>query len=228
MGRSVDIELADMAGELGMSTRRLMAGVMNGRHEQIGTDDLVHGDKGDPLFFRLDRGRAYSLFGENLDRVESDMSTIEQMSTSSGDELPTETETPTVHRENEGPSPTATSASEASKTANVPQARSRSQEGPSQKKSALQEVGEAALMVGGIYAAGSFLVSLFSGGQSQDAGLSGRQKRDLLDEGYRGYYQGVEYNPYDPNTEKGRLYQKGWKQGQKGMREESLLNTRPA
>jgi len=82
MALSVDIELADMAREFGVSIRKLMAGIMNGTYDRIGDEDLVRGDKGDPLFFRIGRMRAYSLFGDDLDRVEKDLSTVEEMSTS--------------------------------------------------------------------------------------------------------------------------------------------------
>jgi hypothetical protein len=269
IGSSVDVELADMAKEFGVSTRKLMAGVMNDAYDQIGSDDLVHGDKGDPLFFRVDRGRAYALFGDDLDRVEQDMSTVENMSTSRGGEA-----APTV-RGNEGSrAPTATSVSAASKTANAPVGRSRPEvrepsttdsdvttttgkdarkngaspaktdRGPQggavqtgqketgvqkrenapaktgQETSTVAEVGKTALAVAGVYAGATALISLLSGGQGQNQqarGLSGRQKQDIFDQGYYGYYQGVEYNPYDPNTEAGRLYQEGWRQAQEEM-----------
>jgi hypothetical protein len=212
-GPSVDIELSDMASGMNVSLRDLMTGVLNGRYDRVTEDDLVHGDKGDPLFFRLDPDRAYSLFGEDLREVEQDMSTVENMSTSGGEEAD-----PTV-RSNEGSRPpTATSASAASKKANAPVARSRvNGREPSKGKSTVQEVGETVLAVGGIYAAGAVLLSLFSGGRAGNATLSGQQRRTLLDEGYRGYYEGVQYNPYDPNTEAGRLYQRGWRQAQEEM-----------
>jgi hypothetical protein len=88
-----------MASGMNVSLRDLMTGVLNGRYDRVTEDDLVHGDKGDPLFFRLDPDRAYSLFGEDLREVEQDMSTVENMSTSGGEEAD-----PTV-RSNEGSRP---------------------------------------------------------------------------------------------------------------------------
>ena len=81
--QEVDIELADMADQLGVTLRRLMAGLQTGRFsEHITEDDLVYSDKGDPLFFRIERSRGYAICGEDLPDVEKDMSTVERMSTS--------------------------------------------------------------------------------------------------------------------------------------------------
>ncbi len=80
--QEVDIELADMADQLGVTLRRLMAGLRAGRFaEHVTEDDLVYSDKGDPLFFRIERSRGYAICGEDLPDVEQDMSTVERMST---------------------------------------------------------------------------------------------------------------------------------------------------
>jgi|APHM01.1.fsa_nt_gi hypothetical protein len=81
--REVDIELADMANQLGVTLRRLMVGLQTGRFsEHVTEDDLVYSDKGDPLFFRVERSRGYAICGQDLPDVEKDMSTVERMSTS--------------------------------------------------------------------------------------------------------------------------------------------------
>jgi hypothetical protein len=73
--------MQDMADQLGVSLRDLMAGIMTGRFsEHVTEDDIVHGDKGDPLFFRLDQNRAFGICGSDLPEVEKDMSTVEEMS----------------------------------------------------------------------------------------------------------------------------------------------------
>ncbi len=81
--QEVDIELADMADQLGVTLRWLMAGLQTGRFsEHVTEDDLVYSDKGDPLFFRVERSRGYAICGKDLPDVEKDMSTVERMSTS--------------------------------------------------------------------------------------------------------------------------------------------------
>jgi hypothetical protein len=81
----VDIELADMADQIGVSLRRLMAGLRNGQFsEHVTEDDLIYGDKGDPLFFRIGQTRALGICGTDLPSVRKDMSTIEKMGPSTG------------------------------------------------------------------------------------------------------------------------------------------------
>jgi hypothetical protein len=101
----------------------------------------------------------------------------------------------------------------------------------SQETSTLADVGKTALAVAGVYAGATALVSLLSGGQDQNQqarGLSERQKQDIFDQGYYGYYQGMEYNPYDPATEEGRLYEQGWREGRRQAIKNPAVDTRLA
>jgi len=291
------MELADMASEFGVSTRKLMAGIMNGTYDRIGEEDLVRGDKGDPLFFRIGRMRAFSIFGENLDRVEKNMSSIEEMDSmgttsrkntpdSGGPSLPstgggiytrpetetggsvatstvdsatargkTSTATEVATPTEEAPPQKTTSTEKVSRANQAPPARTdRSPQGGAvqtkreetgvqkrenagvpaktgQETSTVAQVGKTALAVAGVYAGVTTLVSLLSGGQGQNQqarGLSGRQKQDLFDQGYYDYYQGVEYNPYDPATEEGRLYEQGWMEGRRQAIKNPVVDTRLA
>lgn len=184
---SVDIELQDMATGMGMSLRRLMAGVLNGRcSEHVTEDDLVRGDKGDPLFFRIDQSRAYSIFGTRLNEVSKDMGTVEEMSTS-------EDET----------------SKEASFSVDPETVATTPRENEGEDTSTGFSAGQVAAIAGGV---GLFVWALSSSsqGRERNRGLSGLQRQQIRQDGYRGYFEGVRYNPYRPETEAGRLYQEGW------------------
>jgi len=295
---SVDIELTDMASGMGVSLRDLMAGVMTGRYDRVMETDLVRNENGEPIFFRLPQSRAYTIFGEDLDRVRKDLSTIEQMGSSDDRENTPDVggplSVPSSREVATGPEPetgggvatstesgasvpdvgtsvpstggstaTATevdpSREEASRE-NTPPARTdrdpqggavqpTTEQGQGQETAAqtrenggvpaktgqgtsFSEVVGTMALTGAATFAGVGLVSwLFSGGQGQQKqtrGLSGRQEQDLLDQGYYGYYQGVKYNPYDPATEAGRLYEQGWREAQREVIRNPMLDTRLA
>jgi len=212
MGPSVDVELADMATGLGVSTRKLMARVLNGGYDQIGENDLIRGNKGDPLFFRIDRRRAYSIFGDRIDEYEKDLSTVEEMSTGAesrenAPEVATRHETQTrgaVATKNAGDSP--------------------GRKVDNRRASTAKKMGQAALVLGGALA----LSWILSGGQDQRPALSDQQRQELFDQGYNGFYQGVEYNPYDPETEAGALYEQGWKEGRRQAIKNPMIDARLA
>lgn len=214
--RRFEYELQDVASAMDVSLRRLMAGVMSGEFSESGvtTDDMVRNEIGEPLFFRLQESRAYSIFGAGAEEKSKDMSTIERMSStderentpgsggllsvpSSGGEVSTKGSRP----------PTAISASGASKTANPPRGFKTQGREPSQESGTLREVGNAALTVAGIYAGAAALIGIISNAGPSDAQLEGAYR-----EGYRGYFNGMRYNPYNPDGEVGKAYQRGWDQ----------------
>lgn len=94
--KTVDLRLEDTADQLDLSVGELMRGIRTGRFERVTQDDIVYGDKGDPLFFRVDTFRAMAICGSDFDDVTTDMGTVEEMSQSGGGET----------RQNSGSDPT--------------------------------------------------------------------------------------------------------------------------
>lgn len=192
MSRLVDVELRDMAEGMGMSLHRLMTGVKNGRlSDRVAEHDLVRGDKGDPLFFRIEEERAYAIFGADTPRVVKDMSTIERMSQS---------ETTANDRANESggrpPSPASSpgTSTDAEKRHNAGD-KNRKQEGGN----ALQAIGWMAFLFGGAYALSQV-----------NTGLTEGERERIYREGYTGYFQGMNANPYRLDSEAAEVYKRGW------------------
>jgi hypothetical protein len=192
MGRLVDIELQDMADQLGLGLRRLMAGIQTGRYsEQVTDEDIVYGEKGDPLFFRIDQARAYKICGSDLPDVSKDMSTVEKMSQS---------ETTANDRANE---PGGRSPSPASSPGTSTDAEKRHNAGDKDRKqeggSALQAIGWMAFLFGGAYALSQV-----------NTGLTEGERGRIYREGYTGYFQGMNANPYRLDSEAAEVYKRGW------------------
>ncbi len=204
--RKVDIELADMADQLGVSTRRLMVGVHTGRFSEYVTEgDLVHGDKGDPLFFRIDQNRAFGICGSDLPDVAKDMSVVENMSRS--DEVQPVEES----RENTELAVHTGSALGSTRESSPTTLRESSQE-PQSSSNAFAK----AVMAGLFIAGGAALVATLL---EEDSGLSGSQLRDIYKQGVNARIDGSNVNPYADNPEARDEFRRGWWAADEEIRE---------
>ena len=199
--RKVDIEMQDMANQLGMSLRDLMAGVMTGRlSEHVTEDDIVHGDKGDPLFFRLDQNRAFRICGSDLPEVEKDMSTVERMS-QGGSVRNVQTDT----AQDSGQVPAGKSGAPPQKTGSPPAETSEDSE--------TEEVsgGGGLAEFFGTVILGGVGVAAVAAAFSNDGGLTQDERERIFQQGVNARAEGRPGNPYlDRHPEAAEVYRQGW------------------
>lgn len=223
MEPKVDIELQDMAEGLGTDLRRLMAGVLNGRFSRVEESDLVRGDKGDPLFFRVEESRAYSIFGSELDRVEKDMSTVERMSRGA---LPNRR----MNESDDGQEATQ-SASESLDRAPAPQPSDDTQQEEPPQESTSEKKGQESQG----WSWGQVLFTTFLGGMvaysfGQQTERSTQQRNRLeqqeweraYQEGYTNFQRGFMGNPYQPGTVAAQAYQRGQDEARRAAARQKL------
>jgi hypothetical protein len=197
--RKVDIEMQDMADQLGMSLRDLMAGVMTGRlSEHVTEDDIVHGDKGDPLFFRLDQNRAFRICGSDLPEVEKDMSTVERMS-QGGSVRNVQTDT----AQDSGQVPAEKSGSPPQKTGSPP-----AETGETSETEEADDGGGFAEFLGTVILGGVGIAAVASA-FSNDGGLTQEEREKIFHQGVDARVKGLGGNPYQ-HPEAAELYRKGW------------------
>jgi hypothetical protein len=199
--RKVDIEMQDMANQLGVSLRDLMAGIMTGRFsEHVTEDDIVHGDKGDPLFFRLDQNRAFGICGSDLPEVEKDMSTVERMS-QGGSVRNVQTDS----TGDSGQVPAEKSSSPPQKTGAPPAETGEAPE--------TEEVGDRGGLAGffGTVILGGVGVAVVASAFSQNEGLTQDEREKIFHQGVNARAEGRPGNPYsDQHPEAAEVYRQGW------------------
>lgn len=199
--RKVDIEMQDMADQLGVSLRDLMAGIMTGRFsEHVTEDDIVHGDKGDPLFFRLDQNRAFSICGSDLPDVEKDMSTVEKMSSRGGSVRNVRTD----REEDSGQVPAEKSGSPPAQKASPPPAETN-------EGSDAEETGGGGGLAGffGTVILGGVGIAAVASALSQNGGLTQEEREKIFHQGVDARAKGLGGNPYQ-HPEAAELYRRGW------------------
>jgi len=190
--QEVDIELADMANQLGVTLRRLMAGLQTGRFaEHVTEDDLVYSDKGDPLFFRIERSRGYAICGGDLPDVEKDMSTVERMST--------DAETKEGMREGRGMS---------AKTSGWPVDFGEIAGAVAFIKTAF--FGGVALFRRLLRGIGGLFGGRRSSEQQSRRELPGRRLDAIYQEGWNARLEGNRSNPYLSDPQASNAYRQGW------------------
>jgi hypothetical protein len=201
MPRKVDIEMQDMAGQLGVSLRDLMAGIMTGRFsEQVTEDDIVHGDKGDPLFFRLDQNRALAICGSDLPEVEKDMSTVEEMSRG-GSVRNVQTDS----TQESGQVPAGKSGGPPQKTGSPP--------AETGEDSGTEEAGDEGGLAGffGTVLLGGVGVAVVASAFSQNGSLTQDEREKIFHQGVNARAEGRPGNPYlDQHAEAAEVYRRGW------------------
>jgi len=199
--RKVDIEMQDMADQLGGSLRDLMAGIMTGRFsEHVTEDDIVHGDKGDPLFFRLDQNRAFGICGSDLPDVEKDMSTVERMS-QGGSVRNFQTDT----AQDSGQVPAGKSGGPPQKTGSPP--------AETGEDSGTEEAGGEGGLAGffGTVLLGGVGVAVVASAFSQNEGLTQDEREEIFHQGVNARAEGRPGNPYlDRHPEAAEVYRQGW------------------
>jgi hypothetical protein len=202
MPRKVDIEMQDMASQLGVSLRDLMAGIMTGRFsEHVTEDDIVHGDKGDPLFFRLDQNRAFGICGSDLPEVEKDMSTVERMS-QGGSVRNVQTDT----AQDSGQVPAEKSGSQPAQKTGSPPAETG-------ETSEAEEAGDGGGLAEffGTVILGGVGVAVVASAFSQNEGLTQEEREKIFHQGVNARAEGRPGNPYsDRHPEAAEVYRRGW------------------
>jgi len=214
--RKVDIEMQDMADQLGVSLRDLMAGIMTGRFsEHVTEDDIVHGDKGDPLFFRLDQNRAFGICGSDLPEVEKDMSTVERMS-QGGSVRNVQTDT----AQDSGQVPAGKSGAPPQKTGSPPAETGETSE--------TEEAGDGGGTLAGFFGTvilGGVGIAAVASAFSQNGGLTQEEREKIFHQGVNARAEGRPGNPYlDQHAEAAEVYRRGWWDAHELIEEKAATN----
>ena len=214
--RKVDIEMQDMADQLGVSLRDLMAGIMTGRFsEHVTEDDIVHGDKGDPLFFRLDQNRAFGICGADLPEVEKDMSTVERMS-QGGSARKVQTDS----TGDSGQVPAGKSGAPPQKTGSPPAETGETSE--------TEEAGDGGGTLAGFFGTvilGGVGIAAVASAFSQNGGLTQEEREEIFHQGVNARAEGRPGNPYlDQHAEAAEVYRRGWWDAHELIEEKAATN----
>jgi len=219
--REIDVQLSDMADGLGMGVGEMMRGVMTGAlDERVREGDVLKNDYGEPIGFRVDERRAFSIFGDDVEDVRSDLSTIEEMP-SMGEA-----------RSNGSTSAGRSSASSPSPTGGSPPAATGSKSADSTARrnggSTLADVGKAALLMGGLTVGAYGVIHYLSKGQREGmAGArNGWNEGQIWRAGWRGFQQGVEQIPRTFTGRAAETYRAGWMAARDEARRKRLRNQR--